>query len=117
MRKSPAIAHGHRKSHIYLDDGVMCFSLASVKGNLKKKMHPYFSTLFHYISICVFSIYSECRGINIPLQCITNLIEGQQFKEKYWKRSGFMKAYNEIEFAIKSNVVNIRTKNTLKKIH
>lgn len=51
------------------------------------------------VQVLVFT-YSQCRGINIPLESVTNLYEGQSFKEKFARRKGFSKAYDEMQLFI-----------------
>lgn len=47
--------------------------------------------------------YSQSRGINIPLECVTDLFHGQSIKNKFFKRKGFSKAYDEMQFFIDSS--------------
>lgn len=51
-------------------------------------------------NFCAFD-YSQSRGINIPLENITNLYEGQDIKEKFSKRRGFANAYEEMQHFIR----------------
>lgn len=51
--------------------------------------------------------YSQSRGINIPLNGITRIQDGDNIKKKYWSRKGFQKAYEEMNGI--SNYVMTRT--------
>lgn len=64
-------------------------------------IHAYFwpQTLSNIVFIF---INSECRGINIPLECVTNLLNGQHIQTKFSKRRGFSKAYDEMQLFIDS---------------
>lgn len=46
---------------------------------------------------------SQCRGINISLECVTNLLDGENIKTKFFNRKGFAKAYEEMKIFMKDS--------------
>lgn len=55
-------------------------------------------------------IYSQSRGINIPIESITKLQDGAEIKKRYWTRKGFAKAYGEMRGAMAHIMTRFQTK-------
>lgn len=95
MLKSLVSVRGHRGLHIYSVAGATLSFSALTKSELLAR-----SIQRRQIKIFTFAIphfHRQKRGINISLDCVTNLFEGQSIKAKFWNRRGFSKAFAEME--------------------
>lgn len=104
---------GPREFRSCLGAGATWFFLESLRGERNRiYFHVYCSRMVLRSIICVF-ISSQKRGINIPLNCITRVRDGDEIKTKYWKRKGFAKAYVEMHGASTYVTTRYRTNSTI----
>lgn len=104
MQRSEVGVRGQPKLRNFMVTGGLTYFFFGAKARYIPQRTIFIRNSSNSFSIPSFCVHSQCLGLLIPINDITDLCEGQIFKQKSYKRSDFSKAFDMMEHFIRYSV-------------